>query len=59
MAGPEPQEGVKPGTVYVGVHLDGESSAVELHLPGDRARVRSLGTISALDALRRRLQAAQ
>jgi nicotinamide-nucleotide amidase len=59
VAGPEPQEGVAPGTVFVGIHVDGETTSVELHLPGDRARVRSLGTISALDALRRRLQASE
>jgi len=59
VAGPEPQEGVAPGTVFVGIHVDGETTSVELNLPGDRARVRSLGTISALDALRRRLQASE
>ena len=56
VAGPDAQEGVEVGTVFVGMYLDGETESVELHLPGDRARVRSLGTISALDALRRRLQ---
>lgn len=56
VAGPDTQEGVEVGTVFVGMYLDGRSESVELHLPGDRARVRSLGTISALDALRRRLQ---
>ena len=56
VAGPDTQEGVEVGTVFVGMYLDGETESVELHLPGDRARVRSLGTISALDALRRRLQ---
>lgn len=56
VAGPEPQEDVEVGTIYVGFFVDGETSSLELHLPGDRSRVRSLGTISALDALRRRLQ---
>ena len=55
VAGPDKQEGVEVGTVFVGIYLDGATHSVELHLPGDRARVRSLGTISALDALRRRL----
>lgn len=58
VAGPDTQEGVDVGTVFVGIFLDGETESVELHLPGDRARVRSLATISALDALRRRLQQA-
>ena len=56
VAGPDRQEDVEVGTVFVGLYLDGTTDSVELHLPGDRARVRSLGTISALDALRRRLQ---
>lgn len=56
VAGPDKQEGVDVGTLFVGLCIDGATEAVELHLPGDRARVRSLGTISALDVLRRRLQ---
>ena len=56
VAGPDSQEGVEPGTVFVGFCIDGAVDSVELRLPGDRARVRSLGTISALDILRRRLQ---
>jgi nicotinamide-nucleotide amidase len=55
-AGPEASEDVPVGTIFVGLHIDGTTDSVELHLPGDRARIRSLGTISALDALRRRLQ---
>lgn len=58
VAGPDKQEDVEVGTVFVGLYLDGTTESVELHLPGDRARVRSLGTISALDALRRRMQQA-
>ena len=58
VAGPDRQEDVEVGTVFVGLYLDGTTDSVELHLPGDRAGVRSLGTISALDALRRRLQSA-
>ena len=56
VAGPDKQEDVEVGTVFVGLYLDGTTESLELHLPGDRARVRSLGTISALDVLRRRLQ---
>ncbi|HZU79826.1 MAG TPA: nicotinamide-nucleotide amidohydrolase family protein, partial [Acidimicrobiales bacterium] len=55
VAGPEEQEGQKPGTVFVGLCIGDESEAVELHLPGDRDRVRQYATISALDLLRRRL----
>jgi nicotinamide-nucleotide amidase len=56
VAGPDDQEGVGPGTIFVGLQLsDGTLSTRELHLPGDRERVRQYGAISALDLLRRAL----
>jgi nicotinamide-nucleotide amidase len=55
VAGPEEQDGQKPGTVFVGLAVGEDTEAVELHLPGDRERVRQYATISALDLLRRRL----
>ena len=56
VAGPAEQEGRAVGTVVVGLALPGVvPEALELRLPGDRERVRQLATISALDALRRRL----
>jgi nicotinamide-nucleotide amidase len=56
VAGPEDQEGVAPGTVFVGLALPGVATLTsELHLPGDRERVRQYGAISALDLLRRAL----
>jgi nicotinamide-nucleotide amidase len=55
VAGPTEQDGVQVGTVYCAVHMDGAASVAELHLPGDRERVRWYSTISALDLLRRRL----
>lgn len=55
VAGPEEQDGQKPGTIFVGIAMGGDSEAFELHLPGDRERVRQYATISALDVLRRRL----
>jgi nicotinamide-nucleotide amidase len=56
VAGPDDQEGVAPGTMFVGLHLPGNATATrELHLPGDRERVRQYGAISALDLLRRAL----
>jgi len=56
VAGPDDQEGVRPGTVFVGVDApDGEVFSRELHLPGDRDRVRQFAAISALDLLRRTL----
>jgi len=56
VAGPDDQEGVAPGTVFVGLCMgDGGTQTRELRLPGDRERVRQYGAISALDLLRRAL----
>jgi nicotinamide-nucleotide amidase len=56
VAGPDDQEGVAPGTIFVGLSLpDGSTPTRELRVPGDRERTRQLGTISALDVLRRAL----
>ena len=56
VAGPDDQEGVAPGTVFVGLHLPGRAAQTrELRVPGDRERVRQYAAISALDLLRRAL----
>jgi nicotinamide-nucleotide amidase len=56
VAGPDKEDDVDVGTVFVGICLPGEPAASsELHLPGDRQRVREYAAISALDLLRRRL----
>ena len=48
VAGPDPQDGVPPGTVHVAfVGPDGEQVR-SLHLPGDRADVRAAAVRSAL-----------
>jgi nicotinamide-nucleotide amidase len=58
VAGPDLQDDQPPGTVFVGVDLgDGDVAVTELHLPGDRPRVRQYAAISALDCLRRALLA--
>jgi nicotinamide-nucleotide amidase len=58
VAGPDTEDGVDVGTVFVGFSLPGvPTTATELHLPGDRQRVREYSAISALDLLRRRLDA--
>jgi nicotinamide-nucleotide amidase len=58
VAGPAEQDGQPPGTVFAGVVVPGRrSEAIPLRVPGDRDRVRQMATISALDALRRRLSA--
>jgi nicotinamide-nucleotide amidase len=59
VAGPEPQEGVEPGTVYFASVVDGITEAGALRIPGDRERVRWLTVITVLDHLRRRLLAAR
>ena len=58
VAGPDDQEGVPPGTVFVGLTLpSGPGQTRRLRLPGDRERVRQFGAITALDLLRRALDA--
>jgi nicotinamide-nucleotide amidase len=58
VAGPDEQEGVAPGTLFVGLRLPGQASQTrELRVPGDRERVRQYGAITALDLLRRALDA--
>lgn len=57
VAGPEEQDGQPAGTVFVGIALGDETHEVALRLPGDRPRVRAYSAISALDALRRELDA--
>lgn len=57
VAGPTEQDGRPVGTVFLGVALgEDPAEAVELHLPGDRERVRQYAAVSALDLLRRRLR---
>ncbi len=58
VAGPDDQEGVPPGTLFVGLCLPGQPNVTrELRVPGDRERVRQYGAITALDLLRRALDA--
>jgi nicotinamide-nucleotide amidase len=57
VAGPTEQDGMPVGTVFCGVSIGGSSTATELHLPGDRERVRWYATASVLDLLRRSLLA--
>jgi nicotinamide-nucleotide amidase len=57
VAGPEEQDGQPPGTVFVGLSLGDTVQHAALRLPGDRPRVRAYSAISALDVLRRALDA--
>ncbi|MEN3304831.1 MAG: nicotinamide-nucleotide amidase [Micromonosporaceae bacterium] len=52
VAGPDPQHGIPPGTVYVGLAGPGGTGAVRrLDLPGDRAAIRRSTVIAALALL--------
>ncbi|HAQ23481.1 MAG TPA: damage-inducible protein CinA, partial [Acidimicrobiaceae bacterium] len=55
VAGPDPQDGVEPGTVWMATCLDDEVEAVLVRWPFDRTRIRQFTVITVLDALRRRL----
>ena len=57
VAGPDEQDGQPAGTVFVGLSLGEELSHAALRLPGDRPRVRAYSAISALDVVRRALDA--
>jgi nicotinamide-nucleotide amidase len=58
VAGPEPQDGERPGTVFLAVAgLDDKPLVTRATLPGDRERVRQFACISLLDLLRHRLTA--
>ena len=54
-AGPESHEGAEPGTVWIGLHLDGDGEAVRVRFNMARTMVRQLSTITALNLLRTRL----
>jgi len=45
------------GTVFLGISTSKETKAVELHLSGDRARIRQLTVKYALDCVRKQIEA--
>lgn len=55
VAGPTEQDGFPPGTVWLGMAVEDEVTAVQVRLPGDRDRVRQMSVITLLDRLRHRL----
>jgi nicotinamide-nucleotide amidase len=55
VAGPTEQEGQPVGTVWIGLAVEGATSARRFRFFGDRDQIRQIATISALDLLRRRL----
>jgi competence/damage-inducible protein CinA-like protein len=55
VAGPEPHEGIDPGMLWIGIHLNGKTEAVNLTLPFDRERIRQFSCIMSLNLLRTRI----
>ena len=56
VAGPSEQDGMKPGTLCIGIVLaDDTTHSMTLALPGVRDQMRQLSVISALDAVRKKL----
>ncbi len=56
VAGPDMQDDQPVGTVFVGLATPwAPTRSIELHLPGDRRRIREYTCINALDNLRREL----
>lgn len=56
VAGPNEQQGVKVGTLCVGLAMpDGSTRSNTMHLPAGREQMRQLSVISALNFLRREL----
>ena len=55
VAGPDPQDGKQPGTVFVGVAFGADVEAIALELSGDRTAIRTATVRAALDAALARL----
>ncbi|GAA1513001.1 nicotinamide-nucleotide amidase [Agromyces terreus] len=55
VAGPDPQDGKPPGTVFVAVAAGDRVEAIELGLHGDRAGIRRATVAAALSAVLERL----
>lgn len=55
VAGPDPQNGHPPGTVFVAVAGPADGRVHELALPGDRAQIRAAVVRAALEMLREAL----
>lgn len=57
VAGPDSQEGLEPGTVFMATMVDGVVEVSRAKFPFDRNRMRQFTTISVLNSLRLRLEA--
>ena len=56
VAGPTPQAGCEPGTVFVGIAVGETVDVIELHLEGTRDQIRARTVGEAIQALAERLQ---
>lgn len=57
VAGPDPQDGHPPGTVFIGVSNEADGATVRaLNLPGDRSAIRAATVQAALALLAERLE---
>jgi nicotinamide-nucleotide amidase len=56
VAGPDPQAGCAPGTVFVGIAVGTSVEAVELHLEGTRDQIRARTVGEAIRALAERVE---
>lgn len=56
VAGPDAQDGIEPGTVWLGLVADGVAHARLLRMPGERAAVRRWAAQNGLDLVRRHLE---
>jgi nicotinamide-nucleotide amidase len=57
VAGPDPQDGEEPGTVWMATSVDGVVETSRVKYPFDRERTRQFTTITVLSLLRHRLVA--
>jgi nicotinamide-nucleotide amidase len=58
VAGPDPQDGRSPGTVFLAVAVGDRASATELALAGDRSEIRGAAVRAAVRVLLGALEAA-
>ena len=56
VAGPDPWEGIAPGTIWIATAVDGVAEAHLLRYKTDRDRARNFTTITVLNELRKRLE---
>lgn len=56
VAGPDPQDGVKPGTVFLGLSIGNDAFSRELRLGGTRDEIRDASVMAALAWLEEALE---